>query len=231
MKRRILSILTALVLVFGLCSPLTGLIPKAEAVEITDSGKFAPNMTWTLDSEGTLTIHGDGSMYNYGSSTENHQWSVESVAWHKYRDEIRRVVIGEGITFLCPYAFQDCVNLTSVSLPDSLIGISLHGFSGCTRLTNIVIPNGVESISNGAFLGAGLESVYIPDSVDMIDMNAFLGCTSLKTARLPQFMDEPGDDFREHAFRDCTSLTSVNIPDGVTELAYSFYGCSSLKSV
>ena len=231
MKRRILSILTALVLVFGLCSPLTGLIPKAEAVEITDSGKFAPNMTWTLDSEGTLTIHGDGSMYNYGSSTESHRWSVESVAWHKYRDEIRRVVIGEGITFLCPYAFQDCVNLTSVSLPDSLIGISLHGFSGCTRLTNIVIPNGVESISNGAFLGAGLESVYIPDSVDMIDMNAFLGCTSLKTARLPQFMDEPGDDFREHAFRDCTSLTSVNIPDGVTELAYSFYGCSSLKSV
>lgn len=231
MKRRVWSILTALVLAFGLCSPLAGLMPKAEAVEIADSGKFDPNMTWTLDSEGTLTIHGDGSMYNYGSSTENHQWSVESVAWHKYRDEIRRVVIGEGITFLCPYAFQDCVNLTSVSLPDSLIGISLHGFSGCTRLTNIVIPNGVESISNGAFLGAGLESVYIPDSVDMIDMNAFLGCTSLKTARLPQFMDEPGDDFREHAFRDCTSLTSVNIPDGVTELAYSFYGCSSLKSV
>lgn len=230
-KRRILSILTALALALGLCTPLGGLLPEAEAAEIVDSGKFDPNMTWTLDSEGTLTIHGDGSMYNYGSSTESHRWSVESVAWHKYRDEIRRVVIGEGITFLCPYAFQDCVNLTSVSLPDSLIGISLHGFSGCTRLTNIAIPNGVESISNGAFLGAGLESVYIPDSVDMIDMNAFLGCTSLKTARLPQSMDEPGDDFREHAFRDCTSLVSVNIPDGVTELAYSFYGCSSLKSV
>ena len=96
MKRRVWSILTALVLAFGLCSPLAGLMPKAEAVEIADSGKFDPNMTWTLDSEGTLTIHGDGSMYNYGSSTENHQWSVESVAWHKYRDEIRRVVIGEG---------------------------------------------------------------------------------------------------------------------------------------
>ena len=230
-KRRILSILTALALALGLCTPLGGLLPEAQAAEIVDSGKFDPNMTWTLDSEGTLTIHGDGRMYNYGSPTESLRWSVESVAWHKYRDEIRTVVIGEGITFLCPYAFQDCVNLTSVSLPDSLIGISLHGFSGCTRLTDIAIPNGVESISNGAFLGAGLESVYIPDSVDMIDMNAFMGCTSLKTARLPQSMDEPGDDFREHAFRDCTSLTSVNIPDGVTELAYSFYGCSSLKSV
>lgn len=231
-KRRILSILTALALVLGLCTPLGGLLPAAKAAEIVDSGICGENMTWTLDSEGTLTFNGNGYMYDEGPNTVKPDWSAEDTAWYKYRDEIRSVVIGEGILLMCSYAFQDCINLTSVSLPDSLTGISLHGFSGCMSLTNIVIPDGVEVIANGAFLDAGLESIYIPDSVAVIDLNAFMGCTSLKTARLPQYIDDSGyNNFRAHAFRDCTSLTSVNIPDGVERLSSIFYGCSSLKSI
>ncbi|WP_130850672.1 leucine-rich repeat protein [Intestinimonas timonensis] len=140
-KRRILSILTALALVLGLCTPLGGLLPEAEAAEIVDSGICGENMTWTLDSEGTLTFNGDGYMYDEGPNTVKPDWSAEDTAWYKYRDEIRSVVIGEGILLMCSYAFQDCINLTSVSLPDSLTGISLHGFSGCTSLTRPCLKN------------------------------------------------------------------------------------------
>ena len=61
-KRRILSILTALALVLGLCAPLGGLLLEAEAAEIVAQGDTSVqgDIHWELDSEGTFTLSGDG---------------------------------------------------------------------------------------------------------------------------------------------------------------------------
>ena len=225
MKKRVLSILTALALTLGLCTPLGGLMPEAKAAEIA-SGTCGAGLTWTLDSEGTLTISGEGEMYNFGiEGTRPADFSPEDIGWNDYRDEIRSIVIEEGVSVTCLFAFEYCTNLTSVSLPDSLV--VLDGFRFCTSLTSIVIPDGVKCIENTAFKGSGLESVYLPDSVTEIEPSAFEDCTSLKTVRMPSSVEEMGWS----TFAGCTNLTSVKVPEGVTELNQTFSGCSSLKSV
>ena len=47
MKKRVLSILTALALTLGLCTPLGGLMPEAKAAEIVDDGTCGANATST----------------------------------------------------------------------------------------------------------------------------------------------------------------------------------------
>ena len=71
-----------------------------------------------------------------------------------------------------------------------------------------------------------LKEIIIPDSVTAIGYGAFAGCTSLTSVVIPE-----GVTNLEYTFYGCTSLASVVIPKGVTNLKYTFYGCTSLTSV
>ena len=54
----------------------------------------------------------------------------------------------------------------------------------------------------------------------------FADCTSLTSVDIPEGVTE-----LYNTFEDCTSLTNVNIPKGVTNLTSTFYGCTSLTHV
>lgn len=66
-------------------------------------------------------------------------------------------------------AFYHCTELTSVTLPNSILRIGSSGFSGCTALTNITIPNSVTEIDYDAFSNCtALKKVVIPNSVTTV---------------------------------------------------------------
>ena len=50
-------------------------------------------------------------------------------------------------------AFQDCVHITGVRLPENLVFLSVSTFRGCTSLREIVIPAGTSYIYPYAFAG------------------------------------------------------------------------------
>ena len=73
--------------------------------------------------------------------------------------------------------FQDCIALTSVTIPNSVTRIGEKAFQGCSSLTYVTIPNSVTIIDNSSFYGcSGLTSVTIGNSVTEIRSNAFDGC-------------------------------------------------------
>lgn len=77
----------------------------------TSSGECGDNLTWVLDDNGVLTIAGSGDMWNwYG----NLPWTSE---------EVQQVAIEDGVTSISSYAFYYCTNLTSITIPDSVISI------------------------------------------------------------------------------------------------------------
>ena len=119
--------------------------------------------------------------------------------------------------------------IKSLIIPDGVTSIGTWSFVNCTGLTSITFPNSVTTIGNDAFDGcAGLTSVTIPNSVTSIGYYAFLDCTSLTYINIPNSVTSIG----HHAFAGCTGLTSITIPDGVTSIAnYIFSGCNSLTSV
>ena len=174
--------------------------------------------TWTLDSDGVLTISGNGKMKDY-SFNERKPWETS----------ITKVVIENGVTSIGNWAFENCFSLTSITILDGVRYIGNCAFLCCTSLTSITIPDSVTSIGDEAFEGCtSLTSVTIGNGVTSIGYKAFAYCRLLESVTIPDGVTGIGDS----AFHSCTSLTSVTIPDSVTSIGNSaFQNCTSLKSV
>ncbi len=217
MKKRIFSFVLAVLMIASLL-PATAL-----AVDIVDSGTCGAkgsNLTWTLDSEGVLTISGSGDMHGYGSS---------DAPWYGSRSRVKSAVIAEGVTSIGESAFENCRSLTSVTIPNSVTSIGWSAFFYCKSLTSVTIPDSVTSVGAYAFLGCtSLTSVTIPNSVTSIGGCAFDECWSLTSVTIPDSVTSIGDS----AFASCTSLTSVTIPDSVTSIGGgAFAWCTSLTGI
>jgi hypothetical protein len=89
-------------------------------------------------------------------------------------DDITRVIIRDGVTTICKYAFLGYGGLTSVVIPDSVTTIGKEAFEYCTGLMSVVIPN-VTTIGDSAFYDCiDLESITIGANVS-IGKGAFDG--------------------------------------------------------
>ena len=255
MKKRLLSFVLAVLMIASLL-PATAL-----AADIVKSGTCGAegdgsNLTWTLDSEGVLTISGSGDMHDY---------DFPSAPWYDSRSRVKSAVIADGVTSIGWDAFKGCTSLTSVTIPDSVTSIGWDAFEDCTSLTSVTIPDSVTRIGEQAFDGCkSLASVTIPDSVTSIGDGAFYCCDSLTGIWVNEGNNNYSNDasgvlfdkgmtaliqcpggiscaytipdsvtsIDNRAFYSCKSLTSVTIPNSVTiigERAFSY--CTSLTSV
>ena len=154
------------------------------AYEILASGNCGAegdgsNVTWTLDSEGTLTISGTGAMADYELVLE---WPYHyTTPWHdtdnddQYQNSnIKKVVVEEGVTHIGNSAFKDFTELTSISIPNTVKSIGNGSVSYCSKLESLVIPDSVTSIGKEAFdYNRMLTSVTIGNSVESIGAYAF----------------------------------------------------------
>ena len=123
------------------------------------------DLTWELNGN-TLTISGTGAMYDY--------YDPSGRPWNSYAQQIREVVIGNGVTSIGNYAFSECRALESVTFAE---GSKLESIGECafvsTRLTSVEIPASVTSIGDYAFGSTLLTSIEIPASVTSIGNDAF----------------------------------------------------------
>lgn len=198
---------------------------EEENSEAIAAGKCGDNLTWSLSSDGTLTISGTGDMYDYPSDG----FSVSRSPWSKYLNDIKKVEVRGSIGHIGKGAFANCSNLYSVVLPDTVSSIGSQAFTFCSSLVSINIPDAVDSISYQTFLGCkSLDAIVLPASISSIAPYAFDGCSSLASIVLPGSIVTIG----RGAFTNCTSLASISIPLSVSSIEYAaFSSCSALKDV
>ena len=141
---------------------------------------------------------------------------------------LRDITIPEGVTEIGDRAFMGCKQLTSIKIPSSVEKIGEDAFTECSKLKSITIENGVTEIGDRAFMGCNqLTSIKIPSSVEKIGKRAFSGC-NLKSITIPGSVNT----IDEYIFSGCTELSSVNIEDDVNEIkAYAFSGCENLTEI
>lgn len=189
---------------------------------ITASGTCGVHLSWVLTDEGILTISGNSDMYGF---TDENDDSV----WRRFRQDIKRIVIEDGVTGIGDFAFSNCTNVVSVSLPSTLTRIGKLAFLSCEKLTDLSIPDSVTSIGMGAFHSCeALEYVDIPDGVTSIESETFYFCFALTNIQIPDSVRQIG----RSAFYRCTGLTEITIPDNVYAIGNSaFQECSALQSI
>ena len=178
---------------------------------VSDSEPYAVEVTYQTRAPGE----------NYAGLTE-----VEIPATVKYNKTTYEVV---GISW---NAFDDCSNLRSVIIPNSIRTIHFEAFYGCSSLDSIVIPNSVTRIYGDAFTGSGIyndpsnwhnHALYIGDWLICTNPDSISGIYNIK----------PGTRcIADEAFIYCEALKSVNIPNSVEIIGMLSFGiCDSLETL
>ena len=145
----------------------------------------------------------NGSFSIFGVSNTSHLLKVSTATTANiskvYTNAVRKVELGTNVS-IGSFAFNFCLSLISVTIPDGVTSIGNNTFQNCYSLASITIPDGVTSIGAYAFQNcSSLASITIPDGVTSI---------------------------RNSTFQNCYSLASITIPDGVTSIGtYAFGSC------
>ena len=128
---------------------------------------------------------------------------------------------GIPVTHIGRNAFENCTNISSITISTGVESIDDYAFKGCQGLTNISIPDSVTIIGEYAFEGCtGLPSVVIPSSVKTIDYGAFYNCTGLMKVTINSGVEY----IRAYAFYDCTRLFTITIPNSLISIgSEAFY--------
>ena len=191
------------------------------ANDIIANGTLSTGLPWTLTKAGTLTVSGSGAIPDF-SSIEEQPWSANS-------SQIRKVVIGEGVTSIGSCAFWNC-GVLSAEIASSVTAIGNSAFRG-SSIISVTIPSSVKTIGDSAFRECrGLTSVTVSEGVETIDQNAFRACTSLESIALPASIGEVGAG----AFFQCTAMKSAAFAPGSKQVKMGdnlFSQCYWLMSV
>ena len=162
---------------------------------------------------------------------EGKEYSVTSIRGEAFRGctDLTSVVISEGVRYLYNYAFSQCTNLKSVTIPSTLEETAFYyAFYFCKGLENIVVAENhptLESRGNAIIRKESLELIFgckstvIPDDVTGIAPYAFY-YTDIREVKIPNSVTRIGD----RAFTACDSLVSLYVGSGAVEFAYRTNG-------
>ncbi len=151
-------------------------------------------VSYTLQ-DGTLTVKGKGKMPETMTFEGN--------------ENIKKVVITEGVTSISDNAFQMCTNLTKVTIGDNVKTIGNNAFYNCEKLSTVKIGKNVKTIKDFAFYQTAVKSVTVPKKVNSIGLGVFYNCKKLKTLNLPGNIKYVGTSDYDTAF-EFTAMAKHN---------------------
>ena len=175
-----------------------------------------PDMEYIIDAHSGEILKGESSTVPF----EGEKYRIDDVTYIKYND----------------YAeLLSCdMMATKVNIPEEIDGIPVRkiasgAFNNCVLLTQLIIPDSVEEIGNNAFYGcSSLKEIKLPAKIKTIDISMFTQCINI----LEVFIPDEVETIKSGAFNLCKSLKTVYIPKSVVEIEKDvFDGCDSLATI
>ncbi len=121
--------------------------------------------------------------------------SISVIGHGAYRASgIASVVVPDTVKSIESYAFADCKSLVDVEIMEgALTEVGGAAFENCVSLTTLLIPEGVTRIGGHMCMGCtSLSYVSIPSTINMIGSAAFYDCISLETLYVPKALEYMG---------------------------------------
>ena len=144
---------------------------------------------------------------------------------------LKDVVFSEGcqIKKIWDNAFDSCISLEEITLPDSVEEIGKKAFFGCTSLTTINLGSGIKTIGESAFQGTKLANITFPASLTEIGKSAFYNLDSLTEITFPA--DSKLTTIGETAFYQC-DITELTLPNSLEEIGEdAFKFCAQITDI
>ncbi len=130
------------------------------------------------------------------------------------------------VTAIGTNAFNNCSEITSVTIPNSITKIERYAFYGCTSLSSVNIPESVSFIDQYAFDCENIDTLIWDNDKVTFSSSLFAFLPNLKHVTLGNIITET------NPFEYCENLTSATILDGRTSIQdYLFGGCSGLTDI
>lgn len=210
-------------------------VPAADEEEIIASGYCGgegdgTNLEWNFSESGTLTISGTGAMADYFNEwSEEAQDYVLNRPWEAYKDQIKKLVLGEGITRIGSYSFCQLRNAKcELVIPSTVKVIGESAFWDSDFVGELVLPEGLEKLESYALINNEFTYVYIPSTLTEMEIRVFWNHMSLERFEVsemnPTFCDIDGVIFT----KDKKEL--VYFPDGRTGEYFIPEGTETIKT-
>lgn len=224
MKKRILSLLLALVMVLTIL-PTVALAEDASLVGFcggdantekfeTITGKtwvygnlttfstdIYKNVSWRLDENGTdtytLTLSGSGKMADYLAGSVR--------PWNSYASKITKLIVEDGVSSVGSRTCYNFKVLTDISLADTVTDIGEFSFSGCSALVSVDLSNVTSIRANALRDDWALSDIRLSRDLKVIDYQAF--------------RDSGADN------------SSISIPASVTEIGFGAFEGAKFTNV
>lgn len=143
--------------------------------------------------------------------------------------EITSVVIPDGVIGIGDFAFASCESLAKISIPESVVRIGGNAFFRTPWLAaqqeekTLVIVN--HNLIDGTTASG---NVSVPNDVRFIAGKAFNYNSDLTAITIPESVTEIGDD----AFWNCKQLQTISLSEGQEHIGdTAFAMCYSLKKI
>ena len=207
----------------------------------------------TLAQAAAYTFEVDGIYYNKNGT--NATVTFRDNNYNSYSGEviIPDTVTYDGVAYpvtaIGDNAFNNCADLTAVTIPAGVTSIGSGAFNGCTALASAPIPASVTSIGYQAFYNCtSLQGVTIPAGITNLGSSQFAGCTGLTwlewnavncpnnggmpTANIERVTIGDGVTVLPENFLYQSKITEIDIPESVTTIRYrALRECAGLTEV
>lgn len=117
--------------------------------------------------------------------------------------DIENATVAEN-TKVIQNAFQNRFELKTVKLPDSVEKIEAYAFDDCNNLESFTIPSKLALLDEGIFYDTGLTELLIPSNIESVESGAFGNCRRIKQITIPKTVKE----ISPYAFEDRYNLGS-----------------------
>ena len=210
-----------------LCTEVIGVNAFQYCPELT-TVTFGKNTTSVAK---TLTIQ-DGAFSTCAKLTNisipNHTIQVGIDVFKDSSDSIYSYY--ENIAYIGQWLIKpQMTNIQSVVFKDSCIGIADGAFDNCDNLSTVTVPATITILGAYAFRGCDkLQTIELPITITELKSGTFYECKNLQTVSIPKYTTSIGN----YAFYNCDALEGIIIPVEIQTIGNSaFYGCDSLTQL
>ena len=214
---------------FDCCSMLNSItIPKSIST-------IGPNAFMSCEGLMSIVVDADNQTFD---SRENCNAIIESSTGMLLFSS-NASTIPEGVTAIADHAFMNCTNLSSLTIPSTLLSLGKWSFTDCSGIRAISVAEGnptfdsrdscnaiIETATNTLFLGCS--TTVIPPTIKVIGSSAFRTTRDLEEIVIPEGVEE----IQESAFTYKTKVKEIRLPSTLKSVgSMAFYGLTNLETI